>query len=183
LRFALNSALCAAVQVIAGPRWRSAQCVALFALAIGLSSCVDVDGGAIELSWTLRTFDGEVIASNRDEACRRARLESVRVCWQPLSAGVDAGEGRRCAAARSREFACGEDRGVTRFEVEPGPTAIWLEPLCVADLEPPEPGTYEVPAPIVRDIREGEVAALRALLIVATDGDQDCPPAGCTCAR
>ena len=129
----------------------------------------------------MRTFDGSVIDSNRDEACRRARIEEMRVCWRP-AAEVDAGDPRHCAPERSRAFACGEDRGVTQFEVEPGPTAIWLEPVC-GDGETPEEGTYEVPAPIVRDIRDGDAAALLALLVVVTDGDRECPPAGCTCAR
>lgn len=102
------------------------------------------------------------------------------MCWQRAGSRVDAGGGRLCAEERSRRFACGDDRGVTQFEVEPGPTAIWIEPICESG-ELAEEGTYEVPAPVVREIRDGEVAALQALLVVATDGDRNCPPAGCTC--
>lgn len=177
----MNSALCTAVQAIAqgrGVRWSAAV---ILAFALGVGSCVQVDGGAIELSWTLRTFDGDVIDSNREQACRRARIEDIRVCWRAAGAPVDAADARLCGRSSSRRFFCGADRGVTQFEVPPGATSIWIEPICASG-QPPQEGTFQVPAPIVREIRDGEVAALRALLVVATDGDQNCPEAGCTCA-
>lgn len=179
----MNSAFFAAVKGSAG-RWlgRLAKGAAAV-LALGGGACVDVDGGAIELSWTLRTFDGDVIDSDREEACERARIDAIRICWRPDDAQVDAGQGAlsACDEARSRAFDCAADRGVTRFQVEPGRNAIWIEPVCEGG-EVPGEGTYDVPAPIVREVADGEVVALRTLLVVATDGDRNCPEAGCTCA-
>lgn len=186
----MNSAFSAAVKGGASRWWAATTglCALVMTLGIGgAASCVDVEGGAIELSWTLRTFGGDVIDSDREEACRRARIERVRVCWRRV-AGPDAGGGpeaggdRTCRAARSRTFSCEADRGVTQFEVPPGENSIWIEPLCAGG-EPPAEGTYDVPAPIVRAVRGGEVVALSTLLIVATDGDRNCPAAGCTCAE
>ncbi len=176
----MNSAVFRAVKGIAGPWLPVLSPVFVSLCAVSATSCVDVDGGAIELSWTLRTFEGEVISSDQEEACRRAGIESIRVCWRPAGAGgVDAGA-PECAGGRSRTFACGDDRGVTRFEVEPGEQAIWLEPVCEGG-EMAVEGTYQVPAPIVRGVAEGAVVALGAQLVEATDGARNCPAAGCTC--
>src|SRR5690606_29778507 len=91
--------------------------------AVGSSACIEIEGGAVELSWSLRSFAGESVGS-----CEDAFLEEVRVCWQGLG---DAGgaQATTCASARSQAFSCSDETGVSGFEIEPGPTAFWVEPL------------------------------------------------------
>jgi hypothetical protein len=161
-------------------RWaRGANRAIVIAAALGgallSSSCVQVDGGAVELSWTLRDFDGE------PTNCAEARIDEVRICWQSVADGGTSGT-RSCRRDSSRTFACVDSRGVTGFEIPPGRAVVWIEPVC-ADGQPPETDTYEVPAPIARTVETGQVVTLGALLIVADDSTEPCPRSRCTCQR
>ncbi len=141
--------------------------LALLGSQLGTSACVEVEGGAVELSWSLRTPEGE------PNSCSASRIGKVRLCWAPAGDMV----ARVCEG--SRTFGCIEERGFSRFEIEPGETAFWIEPLCADTSVVPEPASYEVPPPILRAVSAGQVVTLNALLIIATGAD--CNGAGCTC--
>lgn len=138
----------------------------------GLAACVDVNGGAVELSWSLRTLAGDSV-----ESCSAASIEAVRLCWQPLGDGGGEG-GARCRSERFRSFPCEDESGATRFELPPGPTSLWIEPVCDDGL-PAALGTYQVPPPIVRTVSTGDVVTLSSLLIAV----DPCAEPGCTCRR
>ncbi len=140
----------------------------LLPLITGLQ-CVAIDGGASELTWSLRTFGGE------SAKCEETEIAKVRLCWNAVDSGASG-----CRPGTFREFACIEETGATLFEIEPGATAFFVEPIC-ADGLPAQVGTYQTPAEIVRTVREGEVVSLESLLIVVTDPDS-CGSA-CTCIR
>ncbi|RMH39009.1 MAG: hypothetical protein D6689_17995 [Deltaproteobacteria bacterium] len=126
---------------------------------------MQIDGGAVELSWSLRTLDGDAADCDLVGADGRdlPDIDAVRVCWEPVG---DAGElSGVCDPVRSDRFRCDSLHGVTGFVVEPGPTAIWIEPVCEGTGRPPPADRYAVPAPIVRTVASGEVATLNALLI------------------
>ena len=145
---------------------------ALLALAMGLagimSGCVDIDGGAVELSWSIRTAGGQPSdceLRNPDTP----DVEEVWICWAAQGQTTDAcftGDGAE--PARFAAFPCQDEHGVTGFEIESGPTLIWVQPVCSAQRLPPL-DRVEVPPPILRDMVEGQVAALNALLILAED--------------
>jgi hypothetical protein len=146
---------------------------------IGSPACVDINGGAVELSWALRDFEGKDVGD-----CMGARLDEVAVCWQLVEDGSSS-VGAMCDADRSAAFACAEENGVSRFEIVPGSNAFWIEPRCT-DGDPPDLGTYEVPPPIVRTVEDGRIVTLNSLLIVVAPAGvsgSPCPEAGCTCAR
>lgn len=155
---------------------RVSRCLAVIAIACAAAGCVEIEGGAVELSWTLRDFDGG------PNECEPARIDRIRLCWTPL---MDGGPGTdpECQAVvtdggveqRFRSFECDQYRGVTRFEVPPGPTALFVAPLCLGGAEPT--GRLQVPPPIVRTVIEGEVVTLNQLLILAGK----CPGADCSC--
>lgn len=129
--------------------------------------CVDIAGGASELSWELRTFEGERVS------CADAKVSQIRLCWSALDE-----EATGCR--RFRSFSCKDLTGVTLFEIEPGPTKLYVEPICV-DGQAASSGTFQGPSEIVRTVREGEVVTLGALLIAVTDPDS-CG-SQCTCVR
>jgi len=149
--------------------------IAATAVTMGLA-CVQIDGGAVELSWSIRDFDGCQASCDlraKDDQCNDAEdfadLGQVRICWEAIG---DGGElaldcGRDPAVNDNSLFNCDLVHGVTGFEIPPGPTAVWIEPLCEDTGLTPPPDRYEVPAPIVRNITSGEVATLNALLVVA----------------
>ena len=141
-----------------------------------VSGCIEIDGGAVELSWSLRDFDGDAV-----ESCADARVEEVEVCWQPAlgsTPSVDIG----CRPGQRAVFPCSEENGVSGFEIAPGPTAFWAHPIC-RDGEQAAEDTYQVPPPIVRTVEEGRIVTLNSLLIVVAPTSGDCPEAGCTCSR
>jgi hypothetical protein len=142
--------------------------VAVIFGVLGCVSCVDVNGGAVELSWSLRTPEGN------PNNCLAADIDKVRLCWAPESDGETV---RVCEG--SRTFECERERGFSRFEIDEGETAFWIEPLCAGTQVVPDPATYEVPPPLVRTVSAGQVVILNALLIVATD--DDCNNGFCTC--
>ena len=131
-----------------------------------LTGCVAIDGGAAELSWTVRSPEGESSSCDLRGADDEPDIAEVRICWEALE--DDGSEfDLRCDRDNSRSFECTVEHGVTGFEIAPGRTALWIEPLCEDSGSLPPPDRYEVPAPIVRTIEDGQVAILNALLIVA----------------
>ncbi|GAB4557994.1 MAG: hypothetical protein Tsb0020_02610 [Haliangiales bacterium] len=131
--------------------------------------CVEIDGGAVELSWALRNFEG-----NRIRLCDDARVRWIQLAWRSAE---DDGTG----ADGTLRFECVENRGVTNFVVPPGPQLLWIEPVCSGGDTPT--GPFQVPAPIRREIIAGTVVTLDALLVVA-DECATCPdpPARCESA-
>jgi hypothetical protein len=142
--------------------------------ALGASSCVPIDGGAAEFSWTLRTFEGDSIAQ-----CDYTGIGQVRLCWRAASAPPETD----CAPERSRTFECRFGHGATRFEIAPGPTSLRITPVC-QDGSIPAVGTFQVPPPLVRTVSNGKIITLNVILIVARDRTNPlsaCAPSGCTC--
>lgn len=122
------------------------------------AACVDVNGGAVELSWSIRSADGQALTCDSSEIAR------VRL----TAASVDE-TGERVFD----DWPCDPPHGTTLFNIREGRYSLTIEPLCadrsIADAT--------VPPPIVRDIVEGEVAQLNALLIVVqpqTVGESAC---------
>ncbi len=127
-------------------------------------SCVEIDGGAVELSWALRNFEG-----NRIRLCDDARVRWIQLAWKSAD---DDGTGAVGPADGTLRFECVENRGVTNFVVPPGPQLLWIEPVCSGGDTPA--GPFQVPAPIRREIVAGTVVTLDALLVVA-DECATCP--------
>lgn len=126
----------------------------------------------MELSWAVRDFDGN------PRSCGDAGIGTVTLCWQAadgLSSEFVCQDGAR------ETFECDRERGSTEFEVPTGPTALWIEVGCGESGAPAEPGSYEVPAPIVRTVRDGQIVTLNSLLIIATPQRSSCGARECTC--
>jgi hypothetical protein len=121
------------------------------------AACVEVNGGAVELSWSLRSFGG-----TRIEECDDVRIESIRLAWK---AAPDGGSGTSLEPDDWETFPCEDSRGITEFSIPAGRQMFWILPLCPGGTSPT--GDYEVPPPIVRTVTEGTVITLDALLVVA----------------
>ena len=129
--------------------------------------CAGIDGGAIEASWDVRTVDGN------DTQCGDAGVSRVQLWWR-----IERDDG--AITVRNESFPCKDERGVTGFDLPPGPAELWLEPVCADGVAPLE-GTYEGPTPIVRTITQGEVITLDTQLLQVTS-TRDCAPEDhCTC--
>lgn len=128
-------------------------------VALGGHGCAEIDGGAVDLSWTLERLDGR-----RVEQCIDARVDKIRLGW--------GGEGEY------HEWNCEDRTAVTRFDIPSGERLFWVTPICVGG-QPADAATYEAPAPIARTIEAGEVVTLNTVLIMV---NTDCSGCACICA-
>lgn len=135
-----------------------ALAMASVALVATAGGCEDINGGAVELSWSFQTFQGGFI----DDDCSDTNVGEVRLSWmsapwsESMSSGITA-------------FPCEAFRGITDFIIVEGPQLLSIAPVCVGDVVPAAARSYEVPAPILREVRTGEVVTLDSLLIVIDD--------------
>jgi hypothetical protein len=138
--------------------------------AVLLAGCVDVDGGAIEASWVLRTFDGRGIS---DCGCSQPEITRVRFVVRSVAPEGAVGDDV-CAGRPGCEFPCHRQRGATPFFVPARRYAISFAPLDNQGM--PLTGA-RVPAPILRDVEFGRATQLDAISIesacsAACNGDQ-----------
>jgi hypothetical protein len=121
--------------------------------------CTELEYGAVEVSWNLRDVDGSGVS------CGEAGVVNIELhIVDDLEPGFV-------------PFPCGDERGVTRFDLAPGRAELWLEPGCPDDTDPV---AYRAPPPIVRTITAGEVITLDTQLIEVRAGN--CLPEDpCTC--
>jgi hypothetical protein len=129
---------------------------------VGLAACVPVDGGAVELAWSVRDSSG------RSASCARSStspaftddLATVSLCARACTVIAD-GE---CVGEETCPIAswdCERGRGTTRFEVTAGRKELWIEVACADGT----PADVLLPEPVVREIADGEVTQLNAILI------------------
>jgi hypothetical protein len=110
-------------------------------VCLPVHGCIEVDGGAVEVSWDLRGSDGS------DTDCEPAGVAGIELAWDVAGTGGTV------------VFPCADARGVTVFEVPEGQAALSLRPVCVGG-QPAEEGAFRAPAPIVRTVTAGEVVTL-----------------------
>lgn len=150
-----------------GPgRWAGAVLFSLLALGTH-TGCVQIDGGAIEASWVLRTFDGRAIETCD---CSVPAVARVRFVVNAIDAAGKIGADI-CAGQAGCEFSCGSQRGATPFFVPAARYAIAVLALDATGTAVPEgneSGTVRLQAPILRDVVFGQPAQLEAFAIVAS---------------
>ncbi len=139
------------------------------ALALVLSTgCVEIDGGAVEVSWSLRTVAGDPLGDDCQYQDDTSPVATIRLLWRPYDGTNLPVDLIPRNSDERRSFPCRDSRGVTGFEIPPGEHAFWVEPRCDNGRRP-RAIDYEVPPPIVRDVRTGLVITLDAMLITLDD--------------
>ena len=129
------------------------------------SGCVAVNGGAIELAWTVRT----TAADTAD--CDTQKIATVGLYVAPCDdGGLEGCAGPDAPASPFQAFSCGRGRGSTDFSIAPGRKKIWIAAFCADG----SAASVTVPEPILRDVAKGEVTELNALLISVPSVGQAC---------
>jgi hypothetical protein len=120
-----------------------------------LGGCIEVDGGAVELSWKLRPAS----SSLRDKfvECDSGLpgtnpVTQIRLSWQ-------VGDVTGTAAWR-----CDDNHGVTGFDLPAGDALLSIAPECAVG--PASTVTYTAPAPVRRRVISGDTVSLGAVEIV-----------------
>ncbi len=132
----------------------------------------------MELSWTVRTSKGQPARCDRSDEGLNEVLGDVALCVRPCTVIVDGqciGDvppTQDCGGrgVRVRSWPCDRLRGATRFEITAGRKELWIEVTCASGM----PANVVVPESVVRDIADGEVTQLNAVLITVPAGVLAC---------
>jgi hypothetical protein len=151
-------------------------CLGLISSGVG---CTQSEGGAVELSWLVRTPDGRTVS---DCGCADPAISHIRVELVGLSPD-DIKDSRPCSERGTCTFACDRGTGVTPLDIPPGNYAIEIMPLGAdgKDLRPL--GSIGVPPAIVRDVIFGQVTGLGALQVVAPCASRCASTAASACSN
>jgi len=144
--------------------------ITLSAVAIFATSCTTVDGGAVELSWTLRPASSPLtdkfIACDATVDGFQIHVAQIRLDW------VSSNEPGPGAA-----WPCSHSHGVTKFELAPGDTLLSVTPVC--DTGTAATNTYIAPAPERRTVMAGDTVSLGAVELVLQVSACDQQPCIC----
>ncbi len=165
-RSRLNTPRAAAVEALDRRGPRGAVALATLLLSCGLHGCINVSGGAVELSWSLEDLDGVLVPQGCPD-----EVENIRLWWQ-TEEGLN-----------GTSFLCTNNRGVTSFEVPSGEALLWVAPECAGGIAP-APATYVSPPPILRTIAVGDVVELHAVVLqlAVPSVTVNCAATACVCA-
>jgi len=131
--------------------------IGLLAACTLVTGCAQVDGGAVELSWTLRPASSSL--TDKFVSCNAMidnvsfSVAEVRLDWEPVT-----GE------PGSTAWPCDDSHGVTKFELPTGDTLLKVTPVCESG--PAAPDTYIAPAPERRMVIAGDTVSLGAVELV-----------------
>ena len=150
------------------PRWARNAVAATLVLAVaapGAGGCVRIDGGAVELSWVLRTPEGRAIS---DCGCSDPQVATVRLhLILQDAAGVAVPGNTPCEGRAECQFPCQRHSGATSFDIpETRPDEMYL--ISVDTLGPdgmPLAGV-QAPARVSRSVVRGQPTDMGALLLV-----------------
>lgn len=136
-------------------------------MSLATAACTEISGGAVEVSWSLQVPLGAGVS------CASAQIERMRLWWDD---GV---------APAFASWPCTDGHGVTRFQVPAGEVQLYMAPECAAGT-PAIYGTYIAPAPISREILDGQVVRLDAIVVhvitpVAASPASFCVDHACIC--
>ena len=147
-------------RVAVGVVVRAISCALTAAVGVLSGACVDVNGGAVELSWSLRT------ATGMETTCQTAGITQVALCVRQCDMTTCTGPAI-CPAAT---WECDRLRGATLFDIAPGRTELTIRADCSGGA-----ANVVLPPPLVRDIVTGDVTQLNALLITVPSTGGACP--------
>ena len=142
--------------------------VAFLSLALLLGACVKIDGGAVEISWVIRSETGSAIT---DCGCADPAIAEVRLVLQGVDALGNAIPGATpCAGQAQCDFPCARQTGATAFDI---PATQGAERYAISVVPVGTDGTEltaaEVmrPAPILREVVRGQPTEVESMQLVA----------------
>jgi hypothetical protein len=151
----------------------AALCCLVVPCGVAGAGCVRIDGGAVEISWVVRSSDGRAIT---DCTCSAPRIAFVRLNLTGVGGDIDGTT--PCAGKPECQFPCHRQTGSTPFEVQEGtPSADVTQPqyeisVTALDDAGAELPDVETPAPILRTVVRGRPTEVDAFLLVAQCADE-----------
>jgi|1186.fasta_scaffold844995_1 hypothetical protein len=148
------------------PRLPSCRPFITFALALlvlASGGCVDIEGGAVEVSWVVRSTSGSAITNC---GCADPPIDKVRLVLVPRGASIEGNN--PCEGAAQCEFPCQRQTGSTAFNIKPTQAGESYEISVVA--VGADGNVLEgvmTPAPILRSVVSGQPTEVEAFQLVA----------------
>ena len=139
----------------------------IFAVALVLGTifgqgCVDVHGGAIDLSWTIFAPNGQACCPNGDFCRAAGEGVRVRVRLHPDTCSTPPVD---------RFFACPLVQGATAFDIFPDGAYC----IAVDAIDATGAVVATGPGPVIRDIVRGDVVELGAVALTVSQCPSPCP--------
>ena len=145
--------------------------VAFPLLACLLLACVKIDGGAVEISWVIRTNQGKAIS---DCGCADPAIATVRLVLQGVdpttSPPTPIPGATPCAGQAQCDFPCARQTGATAFDIPELPAAEKYEISVVpVGTDGTELSKMQVdrPASILREVLRGQPTEVGSMQLVA----------------
>jgi len=145
-----------------------ATLILVVALGAAGGGCVRIDGGAVEVSWVVRSADGQAIT---DCSCASPAISSVRL--DLVGVGPTIGGNRPCDGRAQCVFACQRQTGSTPFDIPETPKGeMYQISVTALGTDGAELSGSDVmtPAPILRSVSRGQPTEVEAFLLVARCG-------------
>ena len=142
---------------------RSAIAPLLLATICAVSACVEIDGGAVEISWVIRSHSGSAIT---DCGCASPNIAKVRLRLVGVGGALEGAT--PCAGQAQCEFACSRQTGSTLFNIQETRGGERYEVSIVAiGTDGSELPQVTAPAPILREVVRGQPTEVAAMQLVA----------------
>jgi hypothetical protein len=141
--------------------------IAAAALVVGAfllgGACVKIDGGAVEISWVVRSTSGSAIT---DCSCADPAIAKVRL--QLVGMGPSIEGNKPCDPPAQCDFPCQRQTGSTAFDIVPTQAGESYEISVVAvGADGGELEGVVTPAPILRSVVKGQPTEVEAFQLVA----------------
>jgi hypothetical protein len=143
----------------------------VFGLCLAVHGCVDVNGGAVELSWKLRAETGSDLTFldcviSLAPTNQVVEVSQIQLDWR---VGDEVGV---------RRFLCNDEAGATKFEVPAGQAFLHVTPICPNNVVA-DPATFSSPPPEQREVNVGDTVSLGAIEILVEVSSCDLQPCIC----
>jgi hypothetical protein len=141
---------------------RFATALLLFTTVSVASACVEVNGGAVEVSWVVRSPAGGGIT---DCSCAQPAITTVRLVLRGVGGAIH--DATPCAGRAQCDFPCQRQTGATPFDIRATLPGERYEVSVVAVAGGAELPEVTAPAPILREVVTGQPTEVEAFQLVA----------------
>ena len=152
--------------------------IGFLTLASTTSACVEIDGGAVEVSWVIRSPTGGGIT---DCGCATPAITTVRLVLKGVGGTIEGAT--PCAGRAQCDFPCQRQTGATPFDIKQTQGAERYEVSVVAVADGVELLQVTKPAPILREVVRAQPTEVESFQLVAECADECGMKTSGVCAR
>ncbi len=136
---------------------------ALLSLAFLSTACVEIDDGAVEISWVIRSETGSAIT---DCGCASPSIATVRLKLTGVGGTIE--DYQPCAGNAHCDFPCGRQTGSTPFNIkETHGDERYQVSIAAVGTDGTELLQVMTPAPILREVARGQPTEVESMQLVA----------------